>query len=65
MTETTQWLTATEAAQHLRVAHRTVLLWAKTGKIPAHKLSGAARITYRFCADELDSFLRGEMEHSQ
>lgn len=58
----TAWLNAAEAAAYLRVSHRTVLLWAKSGHIPAHKLSGAARITYRFCADELDSFLRGEME---
>jgi excisionase family DNA binding protein len=58
----TTWLNAAEAAAYLRVSHRTVLLWAKLGRIPAHKLSGAARITFRFCADELDSFLRGEME---
>lgn len=52
---TSEWLTAKEAAQYLRVAHRTVLEWAKTGKIPAHKLSGTARVTWRFRADELDS----------
>ena len=61
----TQWMNAVEAAAYLRVAHRTILAWAKRGVIPAHKLSGAARITYRFCADELDSFLRGEMERSK
>ena len=58
----TQWMTATEAAQHLRVAHRTILLWAKSGRIPAHKLSGAQRVTWRFRADELDSYLRGESD---
>jgi excisionase family DNA binding protein len=51
----TRWLTATEAAAHLRVAHRTILHWAKTGKIPAHRLSGTHRCTYRFRADELDA----------
>lgn len=51
------WLTAKEAATHLRVAHRTVLLWAKTGRIPAHRLSGAQRVTWRFRADELDAFM--------
>jgi excisionase family DNA binding protein len=50
----TGWLTAKEAAQYLRVAHRTVLEWAKDGKIPAHRLSGTARVTWRFRADELD-----------
>jgi excisionase family DNA binding protein len=48
------WLTAREAAQYLRVAHRTVLQWAKEGRIPAHRLSGTARVTWRFRADELD-----------
>jgi excisionase family DNA binding protein len=55
-----QWMTAREAAEHLRVAHRTVLLWAKTGRIPAHKLSGSQRCTWRFRADELDAFIVGE-----
>jgi excisionase family DNA binding protein len=49
-----EWLTATEAAQYLRVAHRTILGWAKSGKIPAHRLSGTRRCTWRFRADELD-----------
>ena len=48
------WLNAAEAAQYLRVAHRTVLVWAKTGKIPAHRLSGTRRCTWRFRANELD-----------
>lgn len=50
-------MTACEAAAYLRVAHRTVLFWAKTGRIPAHKLSGAQRVTWRFRADELDEFM--------
>ena len=49
-----EWLTAAEAAQYLRVAHRTILGWAKSGKIPAHRLSGTRRCTWRFRADELD-----------
>jgi excisionase family DNA binding protein len=53
------WLTAREAAQYLRVAHRTVLEWAKTGRIPAHRLSGTLRVTYRFRAAELDAMLCG------
>jgi excisionase family DNA binding protein len=50
----TQWLTAREAAAYLKVAHRTVLEWAKTGRIPAHRLSGTVRVTWRFRAAELD-----------
>ncbi|MBI3477393.1 MAG: helix-turn-helix domain-containing protein [Acidobacteria bacterium] len=49
-----EWLTAREAAAYLKVAHRTILEWAKKGVIPAHRLSGALRVTWRFRADELD-----------
>jgi len=42
------WLTAREAALYVRVSHRTILEWAKTGRIPAHRLSGTDRITWRF-----------------
>jgi excisionase family DNA binding protein len=49
-----EWLTAAEAASYLKVAHRTVLQWAKEGRIPCHKLSGTSRVTWRFLASELD-----------
>ena len=49
-----EWLTALEAAHYLKVAHRTILEWAKKGLVPAHRLSGSARITWRFLASELD-----------
>jgi excisionase family DNA binding protein len=52
-----EWLTAAEAAAYLKVAHRTVLEWAKTGRVPAHRLSGSLRVTYRFLAVELDAML--------
>ena len=52
-----EWLTAREAAQHLRVAHRTILDWAKAGKIPAQRLSGTRRCTWRFLPSELDAML--------
>ncbi len=52
-----QWLTATEAAQYLRVKPRTVLKWAKTGVVPAHPLSGSKRVTWRFLKSELDAML--------
>ena len=55
VTEQSHWLTAREAAAYLKVAHRTILEWAKTGKIPAHRLSGTRRCTWRFRAQELDS----------
>lgn len=55
--ENQKWLTARDAADYLRVKPRTILAWAKAGKIPAHPLSGLKRITYRFLKSELDAML--------
>jgi excisionase family DNA binding protein len=52
-----EWLTANEAAQHLKVKPRTVLKWAKERRIPAHPLSGSKRVTWRFLKSELDAML--------
>jgi excisionase family DNA binding protein len=49
-----EWLTATEAAHYLKVQPRTILKWAKEGRIPAHALSGCKRVTWRFLKSELD-----------
>jgi len=53
----TEWLTAGEAAQHLKVKRRTLLQWVREGKVPAHKLSGTQRYVYRFLKSELDAML--------
>ena len=53
----TEWLTANEAAQYLKVKPRTLLQWARERKIPAHKLSGARRCVWRFLQPELDAIL--------
>ncbi len=52
-----EWLTATEASRYLKVKPRTVLRWAKEGRIPAHPLSGEKRVTWRFLKSELDAML--------
>lgn len=52
-----EWLTANEAAAYLKVKPRTVLKWAKTGRIPAYPLSGKKRVTWRFLKSELDAML--------
>jgi excisionase family DNA binding protein len=57
MTIQSAWLTAREAAQYLKVEHRTLLLWARAGKVKGYILSGTHRITWRFRADELDGML--------
>jgi excisionase family DNA binding protein len=48
-------MTASEVALYLKVKPRTVLAWAKQGRIPAHRLSGSQRVTWRFLKSELDN----------
>jgi excisionase family DNA binding protein len=57
-----EWLTAREAAAYLKIAPRTLVKWAKTGRIPAHRLSGTGRITWRFLRSELDAMLCASSE---
>jgi excisionase family DNA binding protein len=54
---TTEWLTAAEAAAHLKVRPRTLLLWVRQGRVPAHRLSGVRRCVWRFLRSELDAML--------
>lgn len=51
------WLTANEAAEYLKVKPRTLLQWTREGKVPAHKLSGTQRCVWRFLRAELDAML--------
>jgi excisionase family DNA binding protein len=53
----TEWLTANEAAQYLKVKPRTLLQWAREKKVPAHRLSGVERCVWRFLKMELDAML--------
>jgi excisionase family DNA binding protein len=57
--ETSQsWLTATEAANYLRVKPRTLLAWARQGHVKGHILSGTQRVTWRFLRSDLDATLQ-------
>jgi excisionase family DNA binding protein len=56
------WLTSTEAAAYVKVAPRTIVRWARNGLMPAHRLSGIGRITWRFLRSELDAKLKGSSE---
>jgi excisionase family DNA binding protein len=38
-----EWLTSREAAEYLKIKPRTLGVWARQGKVPAHKLSGLHR----------------------
>src|SRR5438874_13836097 len=43
-----EWLTAAEAAQHLKMKPRTLLLLGSAGRLKAYKLSGTKRHVWRF-----------------
>jgi excisionase family DNA binding protein len=52
-----EWLTAAEAALYLKVQTRTVLLWARQGKLRGYALSGAKRHVWRFRVADLDGMM--------
>ena len=54
-----EWLTASEAAAYLKVKTRTLLLWARQGKVKGYTLSGATRHVWRFRQSDLDATLDG------
>ena len=51
------WLTLNEAAAYLKIHPRTLALWARRKKVPAHRLSGIRRCVWRFLRRELDDML--------
>lgn len=51
----TEWLTAAEAAQYLKIRTRTLLLWARQGKVKGYVLSGTQRHVWRFRREDLDA----------
>ena len=51
------WLTALEAAQYLKVERRTLLDWARQGKVKGFQLSGVTRHVWRFRRSDLDAML--------
>jgi len=51
------WLTAREAAHHLKVKPRTLLLWVRHGKVKGFALSGTKRHVWRFRLQDLDAAL--------
>jgi len=51
------WLTAAEASAYLRIKVRTLLLWARQGKVKAYALSGTERRVWRFRREDLDAAL--------
>ena len=51
------WLTANEAAEYLKVKKRSLLLWVRQGKVKAYALAGTKRRVWRFRREDLDCAL--------
>jgi excisionase family DNA binding protein len=49
------WLTSAEAARYLKVQERTILAWARSGKVLGYTLSGTQRHVWRFRIVDLDA----------
>jgi excisionase family DNA binding protein len=59
-----EWLTAGEAAQYLKIRVRTLLLWARRAKVRGYVLSGTQRHVWRFRREDLDAvFLQPSGQH--
>jgi excisionase family DNA binding protein len=54
---TSPCLTSDEAASYLKIEPRTLVQWARSGKVKAHALSGTRRITWRFRTLDLDDMM--------
>lgn len=52
-----RWLTAKEAAEYLGINPRTLLLWARQGRIRGYVLSGIKRHVWRFLLSDLEHFV--------
>jgi excisionase family DNA binding protein len=53
----TQWLNAAEASRYLKINKRTLLAWARSGKVRGYVLSGHRRHVWRFRQIDLDATL--------
>ena len=51
------WLTAAEAAQYLNLKARTILLWARQGRVRAYALTGTQRRVWRFLHADLEAMV--------
>ena len=55
--ERPNWLTAAEAAVYLIFKVRTILLWARQGRLKAYALTGTQRRVWRFLQADLDAIV--------
>ena len=55
------FVTATEIAKYLSLSPRTVAKMAREGRLPAHRISGSERKTWRFLISEVAAFVASGM----
>jgi excisionase family DNA binding protein len=55
-------LTAEEVADRLRLKHDTIMIWARQGRIPAHRLT---RKVIRFRIEDVVAALVGEADRGE
>lgn len=53
----TMWLTSAEAAAFLNFKPRTILFWARQGRIKAYALTGTRRRVWRFLRSDLQAMV--------
>jgi excisionase family DNA binding protein len=53
------WMTAEQGAAYLGIDSRTLLAWARRGKVKGYKLSGTQRHVWRFLIEDLDASIIG------
>ena len=51
------WMTAAEAAEYLRVKPRSIQLWTRQGKLKGHPVSGCKRHRWLYRREDLDAAL--------
>jgi excisionase family DNA binding protein len=61
----TLWLTSREAASYLKIEPRTLLMWAREGKVKGFTPSGTRRHVWRFRHIDLDAMLTGPVVLSE
>jgi excisionase family DNA binding protein len=57
------FVTAAEVAKYLSLSPRTVAKMAREGRLPAHRISGSERKTWRFRISEVAAFVSSGMQH--
>jgi excisionase family DNA binding protein len=58
-----RFVSAKEVAKYLSLSPRTVAKMAREGRLPAHRISGSDRKTWRFLISEVAAFIASGVMH--